>query len=76
MADVTRGTVRAHLERLASDEPIYTRAHDIAGELNGSAKAVAYYLTELEGEMDEITLERWGRSNSIPWKITRDSRSI
>lgn len=71
MTNVTRNAVRAHLERLADDEPVYISASEIAAEFDGSAKAVAYYLAELEGEMNDLMLERWGRSTSITWKLTR-----
>lgn len=75
MTDGTRDTVRAYLKRLARDEPVHVRAREIAAEFDGSAKAVAYYLAELEDEMDDLTVERWGRSNSITWKITRHTGS-
>lgn len=62
MNDLTQETVRTGLEQQARHEPVYLEAREIAAELDASTKAVASYLVELEGEMNDIVLKRWGRS--------------
>jgi hypothetical protein len=69
MSNVTHQTVRAYLVETADTEPTYLRARDIASELDGSPKAVAQYLSQLQDELSDISLEQWGRSKSITWRI-------
>lgn len=69
MSNITRQTVRAYLVERADTEPTYLRARDIASELDGSPKAVAQYLSQLQDELSDISLEQWGRSKSITWRI-------
>jgi hypothetical protein len=69
MSNVTRQTVRAYLVETADTEPTYLRARDIASELDGSPKAVAQYLSQLQDELSDISLEQWGRSKSTTWRI-------
>ncbi len=69
MPNVTRQTVRAYLVERADTEPTYLRARDIASELDGSPKAVAQYLSQLQDELSDISLEQWGRSKSTTWRI-------
>lgn len=69
MSNVTRQTVRAYLVERADTEPTYLRARDIASELDGSPKAVAQYLSQLQDELSDISLEQWGRSKSTTWRI-------
>lgn len=71
MTDLTREIVRTQLKQRARDEPVYLKAREIAAEVDASTKAVAYYLAELEGETNDIVLERWGRSKSTTWKLIR-----
>lgn len=69
MSNVTRQTVRAYLVETADTESTYLRARDIASELDGSPKAVAQYLSQLQDELSDISLEQWGRSKSTTWRI-------
>lgn len=69
MSDVSRQTVRAYLRETASAEPTYLRAREIARDLGGSPKAVAQYLSQLQDDLVDVSLEQWGRSKSTTWKL-------
>jgi hypothetical protein len=69
MSTVTRRTVHAYLVDRAENGPAYLRARDIAHDLGGSPKAVGQYLSQLQNELSEISLEKWGRSKSTTWRI-------
>ena len=69
MAHITRQDVRSYLATLADSEPTYLRSHEIADELDGSPKAVGQYLQQLEGNLTDLSIERWGRSKSTTWCV-------
>lgn len=69
MSNISRQRVHAYLVETASSEPTYFRARDIASELEASPKAVAQYLSQLQNDLVEISLEQWGRSKSTTWRL-------
>lgn len=69
MSNLSRQTVHAYLVETASSEPTYLRAREIAKELDASPKAVAQYLSQLQNEVVEISLEQWSRSKSTTWRL-------
>ncbi|WP_135666913.1 DUF7123 family protein [Halorhabdus rudnickae] len=69
MSDISRHTVRRYLVKTASSEPTYLRAHEIASDLGGSPKAVAQYLSQLQDELADVSLEKWARSKSTTWRL-------
>ncbi|QFU84394.1 hypothetical protein GCU68_17760 (plasmid) [Natronorubrum aibiense] len=48
MSNISRQTVHAYLVEMASSEPTYLRAREIANDLDASPKAVAQYLSQLQ----------------------------
>ncbi|MBX0296595.1 DUF7123 family protein [Haloarcula nitratireducens] len=69
MSSISRRTVHAYLVETADTEPTYLRARDIASDLDGSLKAVAQYLSQLQDDLTDVSLEQWGRSKSITWRV-------
>ncbi|WP_449271458.1 DUF7123 family protein [Halobaculum saliterrae] len=69
MSNISRQTVRRYLVETAGSEPTYLRACEIAGDLDGSPKAVAQYLSQLQDELTNVSLEQWGRSKSTTWRL-------
>ncbi|MDB9234662.1 hypothetical protein PN419_14530 [Halorubrum ezzemoulense] len=69
MSSISRCTVHAYLVETADTEPTYLRARDIASELDGSPKAVAQYLSQLQNDLTDVSLEQWGRSKSTTWRL-------
>jgi len=69
MSDISRHTVRRYLVDTATSEPTYLRAHEIASDLDGSPKAVAQYLSQLQDELADVSLEKWARSKSTTWRL-------
>ncbi|MFC6723035.1 hypothetical protein ACFQE1_01240 [Halobium palmae] len=69
MSNITRQTVRAYLVETADTEPTYLRAREIANDLDGSPKAVAQYLSQLQNDLADVSLEKWGRSKSTTWRL-------
>ncbi|WP_372911742.1 hypothetical protein [Salinigranum sp.] len=69
MSNISRETVHAYLVETASPEPTYLRAREIATELDASPKAVAQYLSQLQDELVDVSLEQWGRSKSTTWRL-------
>ena len=73
MTTNTADSVCPYLERRATDEPAYLKAHEIAADLKASSKAVAQYLRRLQDKLTSITLEQWGRSKSTTWQLRRET---
>ena len=69
MSTLSRQTVRKYLVDTAASEPTYLRARDVASDLDGSPKAVAQYLSQLQDELVDVSLEKWARSKSTTWKL-------
>ncbi|MDS0261807.1 hypothetical protein DVK05_15310 [Halorubrum sp. Atlit-8R] len=69
MSSISRRTVHAYLVETADTEPTYLRARDIASDLDGSPKAVAQYLSQLQDDLTDVSLEQWGRSKSTTWRL-------
>ncbi|RDZ55910.1 hypothetical protein C5B91_19585 [Haloferax sp. Atlit-10N] len=69
MSDISCHTVRRYLVDTATSEPTYLRAHEIASDLDGSPKAVAQYLSQLQDELADVSLEKWARSKSTTWRL-------
>jgi predicted transcriptional regulator len=69
MSNISRKTVRRYLVETASTEPTYLRAREIASDLDGSPKAVAQYLSQLQDELADVSLEKWARSKSTTWRL-------
>ncbi|WP_419181074.1 DUF7123 family protein [Haloarcula halobia] len=69
MSNISRQTVQRYLVETASSEPIYLRAREIASDLDGSPKAVAQYLSQLQDGLTIVSLEQWGRSKSTTWRL-------
>ncbi len=69
MSTVSRRTIRAYLVNRADTEPTYLRAREIASDLDGSPKAVAQYLSQLQDDLTDVSLEQWVRSKSITWRV-------
>jgi len=61
--------VHAYLVEKADTEPTYLRSRDIASDLDGSPKAVAQYLSQLQDVLTDVSLEQWGRSKSTTWRV-------
>ena len=72
MSNISRKTIRRYLVELASTEPTYRRAREIASDLDGSPKAVAQYLCQLQDDLSTVSLEQWGRSKSMTWRLEVD----
>jgi Mn-dependent DtxR family transcriptional regulator len=75
MTTITRETVRTYLQQTVAEEPRYFKAHEIAADLNASPKSVAHYLRQLQDNVEGLTIEQWGRSKSITWKVTASGDS-
>lgn len=69
MSNISRQTVHAYLVKTASSEPMYFRAREIANDLDASPKAVAQYLSQLQDDLVDVSLEQWGRSKSTTWRL-------
>lgn len=69
VSGLSRRTVRAYLIGTADTEPTYLRARDIADDLDASLKAVAQYLSQLQNDLADVSLEQWGRSKSTTWRL-------
>ena len=69
MTNISRQTVQAYPVKTASSEPTYLRARDIANDLDASPKAVAQYLSQLQDDLVDVSLEQWGRSKSTTWRL-------
>lgn len=69
MSNISRQTVHAYLVETASSEPTYLRAREIANDLDASPKAVAQYLSQLQDDLVDVSLEQWGRSKSTTWRL-------
>ncbi|WP_420841102.1 DUF7123 family protein [Halorutilus salinus] len=69
MSNISRKTVRRYLVETASTEPTYLRAREIASDIDGSPKAVAQYLSQLQDDLSSVSLEQWGRSKSTTWRL-------
>ncbi|MCD2203741.1 DUF7123 family protein [Halobacterium sp. KA-6] len=69
MSAISRRTVHAYIVEKADTEPTYLRARDIASDLDGSPKAVAQYLSQLQDDLSAMSLEQWGRSKSTTWRV-------
>ena len=69
MSSISRRMVHAYLVENADTEPTYLRARDIASDLDGSPKAVAQYLSQLQDDLTDVSLEQWGRSKSTTWRV-------
>ncbi|WP_425504264.1 DUF7123 family protein [Saliphagus infecundisoli] len=69
MSNITRQMVRTYLLEIAETEPTYIRAHEIARDLDASPKAVAQYLSQLQDDLVDVSLEQWARSKSTTWRI-------
>lgn len=69
MSNISRQSVRRYLVETADSEPTYLRAREIASDLDGSPKAVAQYLSQLQDELTIVSLEQWGRSKSTTWRL-------
>lgn len=69
MTNVSRQSVREYLVEVAESEPTYLRAREIARDLDSSPKAVAQYLSQLQPELTDVSLEQWGRSKSTTWRL-------
>ncbi|WP_458186599.1 DUF7123 family protein [Haladaptatus sp. NG-WS-4] len=69
MSNISRQTVHSYLVETASSEPTYLRASEIAKELDASPKAVAQYLSQLQDDLVDVSLEQWGRSKSTTWRL-------
>ncbi|TKR25127.1 DUF7123 family protein [Natronomonas salsuginis] len=72
MSNISRRAVHTYLVETADTEPTYLRARDIASDLNGSPKAVAQYLSQLQDDLADVSLEQWGRSKSTTWRVEVD----
>jgi hypothetical protein len=72
MSNISRRAVHAYLVETADTEPTYLRARDIGSDLNGSPKAVAQYLSQLQDDLADVSLEQWGRSKSTTWRVEVD----
>lgn len=73
MTDLTKDAVSDYVRHVASDEPTYLKAHEIAADLNASPKAVGQYLQQLQDDLTVVTLEPWDRSKSITWCIRQSN---
>ena len=69
MSSISRRTVHAYLVETVDTEPTYLRARDIASDLDESPKAVAQYLSQLQDDLTDVSLEQWGRSKSTTWRV-------
>jgi len=49
----------------------YLRAKQIAEQIGLSAKQVGVRLPKLAEKSDEVHIEKWGRSKSTTWRVTR-----
>lgn len=69
MSNITRQMVRAYLLKRADTEPTYLRAREIASDLGGSPKTVAQYLSQLQDDFTDVSLDQWARSKSTTWRL-------
>jgi DNA-binding Lrp family transcriptional regulator len=57
-------------ERVGTGES-YVRAKQIAEQIGLSAKQVGVRLPKLAEKSDDVDIEKWGRSKSTTWRVTR-----
>ncbi|WP_135661753.1 DUF7123 family protein [Halorhabdus rudnickae] len=57
-------------ERVTGEEG-YFRAKGIAESIGLSAKQVGVRLPRLAEKADEVDIEKWGRTRSTTWRVTR-----
>jgi len=49
----------------------YVRAKGIAEQIGLSAKQVGVRLPKLAEKSEDVDIEKWGRSKSTTWRVTR-----
>lgn len=60
----------AHLcDRVAHGE-IYVRSRQIADAVDLTANQVGTRLSRLADKVDELEIEKWGRSRSTTWRVS------
>lgn len=74
MSNIPRRTVRTYLIEVADTEPTYLRGREVASDLDSSPKAVAQYLSQLQGDLVDLSLEKWGRSKSTTWRLEMNTQ--
>lgn len=57
-------------DRVGSGES-YVRAKQIAERIGLSAKQVGVRLPKLSEKSEDVDIEKWGRSKSTTWRVTR-----
>jgi Mn-dependent DtxR family transcriptional regulator len=72
MSDFTEEERRIldHLRESVERGERYFRAKNIAESLGLSAKQVGVRLPRLAEKVDEVEIEKWGRSRSTTWRVT------
>lgn len=72
MSDFTEEDERilSYLETRVARGKRYFKARGIADSLGLSAKQVGVRLPKLAEEVDDIDIEKWGRTRSTTWRVT------
>ena len=62
--------ILSYLETRVERGKRYFKARGIAESLELSAKQVGVRLPKLADEVDDIDIEKWGRTRSTTWRVT------
>jgi len=73
MSEYTEEEARivAYLRDSVSSGERYFRAKNIAEAIGLTAKQVGTRLPHLAEKSDDVDIEKWGRSKSTTWRVTR-----
>lgn len=65
------GQLGAYLDsKLEAESEIYVKSRFVAAEIDLSAKAIGWYLGQLQDSDTSVTVESWAYSNGTTWRIT------
>lgn len=67
-----RGRIQAHLRDAVAkrDGPLYVKSREVAAATDLTAKQVGVFLSQLQEEAPELSIEQWGYSNATTWRVT------
>lgn len=70
--DKQQSIIRYLAQQTDKDGETYTRSKKIANAINLSSREVGTNLNIAREKIDFLSIEKWGRSNSTTWKISRE----
>jgi hypothetical protein len=67
-----RRRIRAYLQNTLADRDgdLYVKSREIAAATDLTAKQVGVFLSQLQEDASEVSIEQWGYSNATTWRVT------